>query len=507
MSEPFKPSIAQAFVSIPKVNKAFDDTVRVGGHQSRAVEREARKTSKSLIYGFDGPIPVRSQPPSDPNKLIPFLEPVKITPEDPHGLNPWTNGEGRLFGDSKEENKILDKITREVGFDCRGILTPAQKAIVRRHATKMKGEITGEEVVLDKKWRSVRDLIQLMDLSHSERPAFVAKTWPLHYRRFYPKDIAVPNGYYDPTIIGAVFACADVMRMDYVDGAKKGHDALNQVQGLVIAGHLWASIKCPVFFLSKGLAEAIDATDLPDTYAPPPLQWPLPSFALMLGHGMLQLEGQDVASILYSRTSSDLRIGKPVFDGGAFDRLYHEVWTCREIVATRPPDTTSPLQTLTIVMANGDSTTREFVDFEDLNYSHNRFVLASSSEASDLLERNCLPVLLYALKLLLVLQHSPGLVERVSDVVQEHGKPKRSRFDPNARWSANFMGRNYRMRGAGGEGEGDKRPHLRRGHARRQHYGAGRALVKDIWIEPVLVNRSKWKPGDPLYVEGNTVLD
>lgn len=32
------------------------------------------------------------------------------------------------------------------------------------------------------------------------------------------------------------------------------------------------------------------------------------------------------------------------------------------------------------------------------------------------------------------------------------------------------------------------RPHLRRGHIRRQHYGPGHEFVKSIWIEPVIVN-------------------
>lgn len=32
------------------------------------------------------------------------------------------------------------------------------------------------------------------------------------------------------------------------------------------------------------------------------------------------------------------------------------------------------------------------------------------------------------------------------------------------------------------------RPHLRRGHIRRQHFGPGREMQKSIWIEPTFVN-------------------
>jgi hypothetical protein len=35
---------------------------------------------------------------------------------------------------------------------------------------------------------------------------------------------------------------------------------------------------------------------------------------------------------------------------------------------------------------------------------------------------------------------------------------------------------------------GPKRPHLRRGHVRRQHYGPNNELVKQIFIQPVFVN-------------------
>jgi hypothetical protein len=40
-----------------------------------------------------------------------------------------------------------------------------------------------------------------------------------------------------------------------------------------------------------------------------------------------------------------------------------------------------------------------------------------------------------------------------------------------------------------------KRPHLRRGHVRRQHYGPKNSLVKLKWIEPVFVN------ADPAWVD------
>ncbi len=40
------------------------------------------------------------------------------------------------------------------------------------------------------------------------------------------------------------------------------------------------------------------------------------------------------------------------------------------------------------------------------------------------------------------------------------------------------------------------RPHWRRGHIRRQHHGAGNALVKTVFIRPVLVRRSAFA-GEP----------
>lgn len=36
-----------------------------------------------------------------------------------------------------------------------------------------------------------------------------------------------------------------------------------------------------------------------------------------------------------------------------------------------------------------------------------------------------------------------------------------------------------------------RRPHLRRGHIRRQHYGPGNEFVKRIWVQPVFVNATE----------------
>ncbi len=432
----------------------------------------------------------------------------------------WAGG---LKAKTKHEEDLFDKMSAQLGFDIRGELNSAQMAAVHRIAGIMRKEMEnglGTLGQMESRVKATRTLINLLESDHHSRADIVQKTFALHYRRFYPKDIAVPAGYYDPRLLTGPFICADIMRMDHDDGGRnmKQETSRQQVQGIVIAGYLWAKIKCPTFFLSKGLAEAIDATDLPDDYSPPPLKWPLPAFTVMMGKGMLRFKDQDVAAVIYARApkTEPIKIGRPVFDGGAFDRMHAETWSCVDIEAIPPPDedtTNLPadphagLQLLTFVLANGDTVSREFLDYCPMDISDNRFILGATSESSGPLRNDSKLLMLYAVKLLLVLQHSPHLVERTSSVVQEPGRSKRSQFDPNAKWSANFMGRNYRMRGADGvAGDGNKRPHLRRGHARRQRYGPGRTLIRDKWIEPVFVNGSKWKPGDPLHVDGRDVL-
>jgi len=416
--------------------------------------------------------------------------------------------------DTPERKRVREELSAKCGFDIRGNLNMAQKSKVRAVASQIAKRMNQETAAIDRSRKTVQNLADLLESDYSARPDVVAKHFPAHYRQFYPKDIITPNGWYSPRSLGSVFAAADAMRLEVDTPGLSGpaNPVLTQIEGLVIAGHLWSKVKCPVFFLSKGLAEAVDATYVPDTYAPPPFQWPLPSFALMMGRGMLRLGGKDVSAILYSRTTHAddiVRVPRPVFDnGGPFDKLYREIWSCRDVVATRDPDAPPRLlQLITLVMADGDTVTRELVDFRTLDQGRSSALGADEAELATLCA-DSLPALLYAVKVLLILQHSPALVERVSEVVHEPGKPKRSKFDPNAKWSANFLGRNYQMRGSEGsgkEGSGTRRPHIRRGHARSQPYGPGRSLTRERWIEPIRVNWSKWKPGDPLYIDHETL--
>lgn len=59
--------------------------------------------------------------------------------------------------------------------------------------------------------------------------------------------------------------------------------------------------------------------------------------------------------------------------------------------------------------------------------------------------------------------------------------------------------------GSGSEEEGNGvtcRPHLRRGHIRRQHYGAGNSLIKKIWVPPCFVNGKPEIPRDAYAEKG-----
>jgi len=399
------------------------------------------------------------------------------------------------------QEQVSKALCDRVGFDIHGDLTPEQKIHLNR-ASKQLRDAHGTSQDLKGRIAAMRDLKTFMGASHGDRAECVRKFFAAHYQRFYPKNIVCPDGYYDPKHLTGTFTISDIMRMERIDPSQPEDTAKEQVKGIAIAGHLWARIKCPTFFLSKGLAEALDATDLPRDYAPPPMKWPLPAFAVMLARDMLKFQGLDVASILYSRRtiSESVRIPSPVFDqNGPFDRMFREVWEIKDLII-EPGDPVPDLQTVTFVLENGDAMSQEFVDGEPYG-GKPVYVMGGTVEASQSLNDGALDLLLHALKLLMVLQHSPDLVGRESAVVHEPGRQRYRSFDPAAKWSPNFLGRTYRMRGAGEGHSGDgKRPHLRRGHARRQRYGPGRTLVEERWIEPVIVNASKWRPGDPVAV-------
>lgn len=95
-----------------------------------------------------------------------------------------------------------------------------------------------------------------------------------------------------------------------------------------------------------------------------------------------------------------------------------------------------------------------------------------------------------ALNLLLYMETGPEYLE--AETIVRKGNPlSRKPKDMDDLWSPNFFGRSYRIRTerTDCDGTGVKvRPHIRRGHTRRQPYGPGNLLVKKIRIDPVWVN-------------------
>lgn len=91
-----------------------------------------------------------------------------------------------------------------------------------------------------------------------------------------------------------------------------------------------------------------------------------------------------------------------------------------------------------------------------------------------------------ALNVMIAMSCRPELLERDGRRVRVMKKgPAREE------WTPNWVGRNYRIQRADGDGtHASPRMHWRRGHHRRQPCGTGRKEHRIIWLEPVLVGGS-----------------
>lgn len=96
-------------------------------------------------------------------------------------------------------------------------------------------------------------------------------------------------------------------------------------------------------------------------------------------------------------------------------------------------------------------------------------------------------------KLLVVLLATKNIVkERIFHPLARHGVGKEKALNTTTLYIGSVT-----ERGTGKDGESSsdedspavfRRPHLRRGHIRRQHHGQGNTLVKEIFIQPCFVN-------------------
>lgn len=78
-------------------------------------------------------------------------------------------------------------------------------------------------------------------------------------------------------------------------------------------------------------------------------------------------------------------------------------------------------------------------------------------------------------------------MEAVESKLGKHGITKKGRIEAKRYSRVTYIrpSKEFQKRDASGR---VIKPHLRRGHIRRQHHGEGNKLVHKVWIEPTLVN-------------------
>ena len=232
-----------------------------------------------------------------------------------------------------------------------------------------------------------------------------------------------------------------------------------------------------LFFVQEEFARAVAATDLPHDFTLDDLHWPLAGMVLGFPPRFMQeYLGRDLCYVYAANC-----------DGG--DYSVAALQGCPTITVPR-----SKVAWWFYSWANGnleshassyrredrvDETIAKY-GYTDYTGLKDEFGVQADKEMTDRLSA-------LMLKLLVVLNTRPSLVEQGQCVRPE--RIKHGRVKHHELWSPNVIGWRYQAaveRGGNGT-HTSPRLHWRRGHVRRQPYGAGRGQRKLIWIEPVLV--------------------
>lgn len=309
---------------------------------------------------------------------------------------------------------------------------------------------------------------------------------PITYRMTYPRQIIPPHGYRNPRDYSALMlahilvACKPEVR-----GATHATLTLN-AYGLIQHG-------VPTYFVNRDFARAVAQTRIPDDMFLSDLKWPMENMLFVLPDDfcMEYTKGAACPFLTIGRVKAGKVHPPPelVLENNlrpvenTYDRLIVHFPAFKP--KCMPVDYTG---TYSLTRKVSDLSNPILEDGDTMDHHRETYPewIGKKEQEVEINSR----MNMFAVKMLLVLGAAPEVVvygAQARPAKEKHGKVK------SALWNPNVIGKDYRIkyeREPNAEPSGVKRVmHWRRGHIRRQRHGHNLEKVREIWIEPILVNK------------------
>lgn len=284
---------------------------------------------------------------------------------------------------------------------------------------------------------------------------------------FYPRRIVTPLAYLSPIY----FSLISFTFINHTEPYENSPELLKRRHARRLFLKVLTEKFVPTYFLDESFLDAVDQTDMLESFTFSQLHFPMPGFLLVLPHDwIIAKAGAHIPFVVVSTRDGFLHISQDVVGDDCSLRF-----VANNIRYEDVKDTISA----TIKLRKGLAFTTEEAPL----------LKAVMSDSSDSKTDNT-PIYIFELimKLLVILSTQPNALVDAPKEARKARARKDGVVKTEALWHPCFIGKSKsESLQRGGIGPA-KRMHWRRGHLRNQRYGLDRSMVKAVWIKPVLIH-------------------
>jgi hypothetical protein len=287
--------------------------------------------------------------------------------------------------------------------------------------------------------------------------------FPEIYIACNPRKYKAVEGYGNPKCVGlwSTSFMAACKKASYSLAKDHFDEGVNDIVNGAKTSAVLASFYMPYFWVYKDLAKAAMETDLPGHITPSDLLLPLNAFSLILPDGMLT----DPSGVKYNCvTISKMFLKREDNNPALFIQFFPDV--CSH-------DNTPYTSCLRYDESFNDDISKRNIK-QGTSIEEFQFVNSAISLIATILVLMC---------------EKPEIISGGTTVPASRPEQKVNGKIPHA---PNWIGLNYRIKSEyQGGSHASPSLHWRRGHWREQAHGTGRALRKNVWIEPCVIGLKK----------------